>query len=437
MPLPRPVHDYLRKRAATAPWHIEGTARRNYRGAIVIPALAESESLFATLDSLQSGPAALRDEFLLLVVVNHRRNASASEVTDNLCTLRKLATAAETLPHLGWVDAASPGRELPDKTGGVGLARKIGLDMALQRLDWAQTPILANLDADTLVRADYLTALCAHFANSQPGAAVVPFCHRPADDPQQQRGIDAYELYQRGHVLGLQLAGSPYAFHTVGSTMACRALDYVRAGGMNRRQAGEDFYFLQQLAKITGVRRVPGTVVYPSARFSRRTPFGTGRSVAQLAADTAPPRLYYDPRCYAVLNDWLRLAAQDTRENPAELLVRAAGIHEQLVEFLRLEGIEAVWPRLYRNHRDQSNRLAALHGWFDGLKSTRLIHHLTRTVWPRQTAARALPPLMLRAGYPAPVDAESQLAVLRNHQIGPACTDCGLPVTSTCCRVPR
>jgi hypothetical protein len=48
-----------------------------------------------------------------------------------------------------------------------------------------------------------------------------------------------------------------------------------------------------------------------------------------------------------------------------------------------------------------------------------------------------LPPLMLRAGYPAPVDAESQLAVLRNHQIGPACTDCGLPVTSTCCRVPR
>jgi len=47
----------------------------------------------------------------------------------------------------------------------------------------------------------------------------------------------------------LQQAGSPYAYHTIGSAFACRAEAYIAAGGMNRRHAAEDFYFLQQLAK--------------------------------------------------------------------------------------------------------------------------------------------------------------------------------------------
>jgi hypothetical protein len=38
-----------------------------------------------------------------------------------------------------------------------------------------------------------------------------------------------------------------YAYHTVGSAMAVKAYQYVKVGGMNRRQAGEDFYFIQKL----------------------------------------------------------------------------------------------------------------------------------------------------------------------------------------------
>ncbi len=33
----------------------------------------------------------------------------------------------------------------------------------------------------------------------------------------------------------------------VGSALAVKALQYVKAGGMNRKQAGEDFYFVQKL----------------------------------------------------------------------------------------------------------------------------------------------------------------------------------------------
>ncbi len=414
---------------------MQGDPRGNYQGAVIIPALAESDSLFSTLDSLQTNPQALLERFLLVVVVNHRPDAAAGDKQDNHRTLRKLAEKAVDLPNLAWIDAASEGLELPLKTGGVGLARKLGFDLALERLDWSGAQILATLDADTLVRDDYLSALNEYYAPGVEGAAVVPFCHPLTGDMAERQAIIAYELYLRSHVLGLQLAGSPYAFHTIGSTIACRARDYVRAGGMNRRQAGEDFYFLQQLAKISGVGRVAGTVVYPSARISERTPFGTGRSVAQLAMDPHPARLYYDPRCYDVLGQWLQLVTECWRSDARELLTRSVAISAALEEFLVQEKFQEVWPGLCRNHGDAKTRLVALHGWFDGLKTTRLIHHLTHAGWHRLTAAQALPDLFLQAGLSPTNDPEQQLIALRRQQIGTACAFCRLPEKSRYCRV--
>lgn len=435
MSLPVSVQRYLEKKGLGSPWRLEGNSRCDFQGAVIIPALAESDSLFATLDSLQANPAALLDQFLLVVVVNHRPDASAGDKQDNHRTLRKLSEKAAYLPNLAWIDAASEGLELPLKTGGVGLARKLGFDLALERLDWQGSQILATLDADTLVRDDYLPALWEHFATSVNGGAVVPFCHPLAGDMAEQQAIIAYELYLRSHVLGLQLAGSPYAFHTVGSTMVCRARDYVRAGGMNRRQAGEDFYFLQQMAKTSGISEVAGTVVYPSARISHRTPFGTGRSVAQLAAETDPAKLYYDPRCYGVLGQWLQMVTECWHSDARELLTRSVAISAALEEFLVQEKFQDVWPGLCRNHGDAKMRLASLHGWFDGLKTTRLIHHLTHGGWPRLTAIQALPELFLKAGLPTSNDPEQQLIALRRQQIGTACAFCRLSEQSRCCRV--
>jgi hypothetical protein len=424
MSLPVAIQRYLEKRAIRRPWRIEGARHRDYRGAVIIPALAESECLFATLAGLQANPPALLDRFLVVVVVNHRQDAVPADKQDNLLTLRKLAETSNLLPHLGWVDAASDGLELPLKNGGVGLARRIGFDLTLECLDWTGSPILATLDADTLVRADYLPALAEHFTTAA-GGAVVPFCHQAAGSRAEHRAIVAYELYLRSHVFGLELAGSPYAFHTVGSTMACRAYDYVRSGGMNRRRAGEDFYFLQQLAKTSGVQSVAGTVVYPSARISNRTPFGTGRSVDQLAAEAEPARLYYDPRCYEILGAWLKLATAFWQAGSKELLDRATAVNPALARFLVREGLEEIWTGLCRNHAGRQRRLSALHGWFDGLKTARLVHYLTDSGWPWQTAAEALPPLFSRAGLPVEGDAERQLTILRKRQIGTACDFAG------------
>lgn len=74
----------------------------------------------------------------------------------------------------------------------------------------------------------------------------------------------------------MKFTGYPNPIITIGSAFAVIAEAYVKRGGMNRRQAGEDFYFLQHLAQIGTIGEITTTRVYPSARLSDRVPFGTG-----------------------------------------------------------------------------------------------------------------------------------------------------------------
>ena len=417
--LPKPVVRYCASRAIDGPWHIAGNERHDFSMAVVIPALAESASLLATLDSLAANPPEHLAETLILLVVNQRPDSTVEDKDDNRHTLRQLAAGSWKHPglHLAWIDAASPGLELPIKDGGVGLARKIGFDLALHRLSFGKSdPLLIALDADTLVRPDYLPALHDHFRDAVAGAAVVPFCHQPGNDPAHEQAIARYELFLRAHLLGLTLAGSPYAFHTIGSTMACRATAYARAGGMNRRRAGEDFYFLQQLAKTTGVAALNDTVVYPSARLSSRTPFGTGRSVnALLAGDTAAV-LFYPAACYSLLGDWLQLVNEQLEADGVTLWHLAEQHSAPLAEFLQNENFPNIWDRLALNHLRPKARLKAFHDWFDGLKTTRLIHHLCAASYPRCQPEAVVPQLLEAAGLSISSCLIEQLTILRRHQ---------------------
>ncbi|MDA8414877.1 MAG: hypothetical protein M0023_13940 [Desulfobacteraceae bacterium] len=386
----------------------------------MIPALAESATLFATLSSLAANPPELCERFLILVVVNHRADAPEEDKADSLATLRLLAAGDPRLSRLrlAWVDAATPGLEMPSKGGGVGLARRIGLDLALARVEQQGGPILVCLDADTLVRPDYLAALREHFAASRCGAAVIPFQHQRGPSPESDRLITRYELFLRGYVLGLSLAGSPYAFHSVGSAMACRADAYLKIGGMNSRSAGEDFYFLQQLARTVGVRQLAGTMVYPSARASHRVPFGTGRSVSRMQANGERDQLFYHPACFRLLGAWLSLVAARPGADGRSLRERAGEISPCLGEYLDLNRFEELWGKLQRNNPGREALLKAFHGWFDGLKTMKLIHHLSAGLFPRCEPDKALADLFAWGGL-APVSGmEDQLEALRDLQNG-------------------
>ena len=415
------VKKYLASRAFNGPWAISGTARKDFDGAVVIPSLAESRLLFSTLRSLAQNPKKLLSRFLVLVVVNHREDASSAEKADNRETLKRLSAGGPDLAPLQivWVDAASPGLELPAKRGGVGTARKIGFDLALPRLNNAHSssPLLISLDADTLARPDYLPAITLHFQKSQTPGAVIPFCHQPGANPEEDRAIHRYELFLRTYVLGLERAASPYAFHTVGSAMACTAEGYARMGGMNQRGAGEDFYFLQQLAKTGGVSQVKGTVVYPSARTSHRVPFGTGRSMTDLLSRKKGAVLFYRVECFQILANWLALVGERPGWTGKKIQEKALKISSYLFDFLVENKFESVWEKLQRNFPDSRILWKGFHDWFDGLKTMKLIHHLSSGTYPREEPELVVRDLLRWAGLEAVEGIDSQMELLRSLQI--------------------
>lgn len=415
--LPEAVSNYLCKRSAAGPWFLDLEKGGLLPGAIVIPSFAESAWLPHTLDALVSDTTLAESGLAVVFVINNRPDATPEEKEDNRLSLGYLHGCRSSLPFAtGIVDAFSPGFELPLKDGGVGVARKLGHDLLLPRLDYEKAdPLIISLDADTIVRPGYAAAVIDHFRSASQGGGVIPFAHLPAGDAAGERAIERYELFIRCYVAGLQYAGSPYAFHTVGSAMACRASAYLKCGGMNRRKAGEDFYFLQSLAKTSGVAQVRGTTVYPSPRRSSRVPFGTGRAVGQLLDQEPGAVMFYPPECYTLLKVWLQTAREGCAARAHDLPDRGTVCSALLGEFLSQQGFAKAWSGFLGQHSTAERLENAFHGWFDAFRTLKLFHFLAERGMPRTEPAALLQSLPEAWGGPG-LSLRERLELLRRIQ---------------------
>ncbi|NQU04286.1 MAG: hypothetical protein HQ589_09075, partial [Syntrophaceae bacterium] len=272
----RIIKKYLKNYSVVDRWGLVSSATGGVDNAVVIPALAESDHLFEALAALSRNPKEELKRTLVICVVNNRDagHASPEDIADNQKTLKILISLIykknlkgeisgftghgfleeirESPLRLACVDASSKGRELPERSGGVGLARKTGCDLALTLFDYDSDSIklIFSLDADTLVEENYLSAVRDCFEGEACVASVISFAHRYLERSKERAAIICYEIFLRYYVMGLEYAGSRYAFHSIGSTMAFTAGGYATVRGMNRRKAGEDFYFLNKMAKV-------------------------------------------------------------------------------------------------------------------------------------------------------------------------------------------
>jgi len=204
--------------------------------------------------------------------------------------------------------------EHPAPSGwGVGMARKTGMDEAVRRFESINKPegIILNLDADCSVEKNYFVAVYNELFRKKETTACSIYFEHPLSGVEFSNDIyeyiTLYELHLRYYFQGLAYTGFPYVFHTVGSAIAVKALLYVKAGGMNRKQAGEDFYFIQKLVPSGGYFSLNSTTVYPSPRSSSRVPFGTGASIGKLRADATSTLLTYNVRAFRELRDFFSL----------------------------------------------------------------------------------------------------------------------------------
>ncbi len=396
------IADYLNKRADLS-WPLIAPSRMDAaEAAVVIPSLAEREYLFDVLHALAQSSLDAQERTLIICVVNNRSPewANPADIENNRQTLLQLKQDVNSrcFGHLriAWIDASSPGCELPAKEG-VGLARKIGLDHALLLLSRNNQPEapLVCLDADAPPAPGYLDAVLAFYAKRQRWCGYAAYEHPIPDDDTAAAAVIAYELYLRHYELGLRWAGSPYAFPALGSIASCTARAYAAVSGMNRKCAGEDFYFMQQLAKTGTVEHLPGALVHPSGRGSRRTPFGTGQAIASGAAAHA---LLYHPECFRILRDWLTAVHHGRRESSDALLHRASTIHPELTQFLFKRRFAEVWEQTMRPILKDSERECRFHVWFDGLRTIQLIHHLRDRAYPSLPSGEAVLQLLERQG---------------------------------------
>jgi len=337
----------------------------DFRCAVVIPACDEAAELPRTLDSLERALAGAPRRTAVIVVVNHPLGASERPSLETLRMLEERRT-----PWLFPLYA-------PGISGGVGAARKLGMDtfLAAHTADSVDDTLLWSLDADTRVEPEYFTAVEAAFAaHPRAGFCTLGFRHEPGATPALESAIREYEAYLRDYVENLRRAGSPYAFHSIGSAFAVRGSSYVRAGGMKVRNAGEDFYFLQECAKCGAFFELEEVLVHPSARLSGRNAFGTGPALEKILAGKALNRI--SPAAFDALATLLAAARDPELAADPEKL--SAAVPEKAREFLASCRFAENWRRILANTPcDPASRERAFHRWFDGLKTLRLLHALT------------------------------------------------------------
>jgi hypothetical protein len=235
-------------------------------------------------------------------------------------------------------------KSIPDPKGGVGWARKLVMDEAARRL--GQQGVILCLDADCTVEKNYLRVVYDYFkSHEQCDAASIYFEHQLDHlEGRKRDAIVQYELHLRYLVHALRWAGHPFAYYTVGSSMAVRRRAYLAQGGMNTRQAGEDFYFLQKFIEIGRLHDIKSTTVYPSARLSSRVPFGTGRAMLKMSSEesdwkTTSLKIYAELK---TLLDKLNLFRSFVNEMDEDLfhqrLQSDLGISSALSDYLRTLG---------------------------------------------------------------------------------------------------
>lgn len=390
--LPNKIRDYIDKRAYTK-WKLEWNEIDGIDLVVVVPAICEFENIKTLLLSLIKNSDESFPYSLILFVINNSKSASQEIKNDNELSINFLRSviqnqATDKLPNLiskseiqiGLIDASTEGFEFEESKAGVGLARKIGMDTALRIFNYSNNSnkIIACLDADCIIEENYLSQIRNSFIQNKLSAALVDFEHQIPEKKKYKLGILSYEIFLRHYVVGLLFAKSPFAFHTVGSTIVCDHQAYVKVGGMNTKKAAEDFYFLEKLAKNFLIGRITSTKVYPSARESWRVPFGTGRTMSDYLSNKKKAFIF-DPEVYLVLKHWNEIFCSELLLNPDSILSEAKKIHPELYNYLDKSGFKSDWERILNNTNSQRQLEYQRKNWFDAFKTLKLIHHLRDT----------------------------------------------------------
>lgn len=281
------------------------------------------------------------------------------------------------------VDRFGPALEI-DLKQGVGLARKLGCDIAafLMTKNLAEQRWICTTDADAILPDDYFIALESIPADASAAVFSVEHITTTGDNNAVFNATKIYECALQYYVDGLAWAGSPYAFPTIGSALAVSLQAYCECRGFPRRAGGEDFYLLNKLAKLGTVSWFKTPTIRLMSRISNRTPFGTGPAVKKILELEHPDDFsYYAPQVFADLRIWLQ-------HIPAIWPNLQAGKHPlenlppHLQGILADAGVDHLFVHLRRQIDNPLQCARAVHHWFDAFQTLKFIRRLQELHYP-------------------------------------------------------
>lgn len=354
---------------------IQKPIKKNTFVCVVIPVYKE-ENLISTLKSLVKC-SDTKHPIEVLLVVNHPENADNKVKTQSSKTIEEVEEFINQTPSK-LVFHIIKAFDLPTKKAGVGLARKIGMDEAAFRLNSInQDGVILCFDADSQCQPNYLQEIEKHFLNNpKTNGASIHYEHPlNFDNDTLNEAIILYELHLRYYIQALKFTGYPFAFHTIGSSMAVRSSVYQKQGGMNQRKAGEDFYFLHKIIPLGNFHNITNTKVIPSARISDRVPFGTGRAMQEHQNQSKDLNLSYDFASFILIKKFLEKIENDNFIENIPVLV---------MEFLKETSLLSELEKIQSHSKNKQHFKERFFEWFNGFKMLKLVHYLRDNYFPEK-----------------------------------------------------
>ena len=370
----------------------------NHTGIIVVVPSFDEPLIHNLLDSLNSCtvPECAAE---IIIVVNAPGSASPEQLRNNSDSIKKIDSWKKRNKSFFRTHVIDTGQNHL-KEWGVGLARKTGMDEAVRRFDSINMPegVISSLDADCRVSKNYFTSLYEELLLKKERKACSVYFEHPVSGnefPEHiYRNIIQYELHLRYFIHCLIYAGYPGAFHTVGSAFALKALQYIRSGGMNRKQAGEDFYFVQKLIPLGGYFELKSTTVYPSPRESGRVPFGTGAMMATLSGDLSGSLFTYNLQAFTELKEFFASAESLFNTGEKKIIDSYYALPESVKSFIDIGEWSARMIEIRNNTSSYGSFRKRFFTWFNTFRIVKYLNHVHEGIFIKQDVSVAAAELM-------------------------------------------
>ena len=375
---------------------------------VVIPSFNE-KYIQPSIDSLFLNQDKFSFNVEVIVLINNSESEIEEIKEQNLLTLKKLLNLSKTYSNSNMHLIPVLIGDLDSKHAGVGWARKLGMDLATQRFKTINfNGIIVGLDADTVVESNYFNSIYSFFLNNNFNAASIHFEHPVSGDSFSDIHLEQiiyYELHLRYYKNSLMYSNLPYSFHTIGSAFALTASAYARQGGMNRRKAGEDFYFINKLIKGEIFGEITDTKVIPSPRISYRVPFGTGRAILEGLNTQRDLSLTYDFQSFEIIHSWInRIKNKDFKYENFSVKLKAYMGESEWVKHHAM---------ILNNTNSHENYLKFFYNIFDAFWILKFIHFLRDNYYSNTSLLDNTNALLLNMGYPIMGNITGQLEFLR------------------------